>query len=111
MTRVEVFKRLDGVYTGISCSGHAGYAEEGKDIVCAAISVLVNTALNSIEQFSSAKLDVQMDEANAVIKATIKEADSKCALIIDSMVLGLQNVQSTYGKEFLKLDVKIKKEV
>ena len=111
MTKVEVFKRLDGVYTGIKCSGHAGYADKGQDIVCAAISVLVTNTLNSIEKFSSAKLDAKMDDDSAVIEATIRDADVKVALLIDSMILGLQQVQSTYGKEFLTLDVKIKKEV
>ena len=43
MTRVEFFDQ-DGRITGFSCSGHSGYAEEGSDIVCAAVSTAVKLA-------------------------------------------------------------------
>ena len=33
----------------ITITGHAQYAEEGKDIVCAAVSVLAQTLIRSIE--------------------------------------------------------------
>lgn len=34
---------------GFECSGHAGYAEEGSDIVCAAVSILTTTCVNALE--------------------------------------------------------------
>ena len=40
MTKI-VIRKTNGRYSGFSCSGHAGYAESGSDIVCAAVSVLV----------------------------------------------------------------------
>ena len=39
MTRCVLFIR-DGQVTGFVCAGHAGYAEAGEDIVCAAVSAL-----------------------------------------------------------------------
>ncbi len=39
--------------------GHAGYAEEGQDIVCAAVSALIITTVNSLEKFTDDKFDVQ----------------------------------------------------
>ena len=39
-------KKRNGNYLEFVSKGHAGYAEEGQDIVCAAVSVLViNTCL------------------------------------------------------------------
>jgi hypothetical protein len=38
-----------GRYTAFRARGHAGYAEHGKDIVCAAVSVLGVTCVNSLE--------------------------------------------------------------
>ena len=32
--------------------GHAGYAEPGQDIVCAAVSALVINTINAIEAFT-----------------------------------------------------------
>ena len=43
MTRCEFFMEDERI-TGFSVSGHSGYAEEGSDIVCAAISALVTMA-------------------------------------------------------------------
>ena len=40
MTKVEIFNH-DGRIHGFSVSGHSGYAEEGSDIVCAAVSAAV----------------------------------------------------------------------
>ena len=46
----------------ITVSGHAGYAEPGKDIVCAAVSVLVNTLVESMEAVTRGQLDcIQRD--------------------------------------------------
>ena len=36
----------------ITLNGHAGYAEPGKDIVCAAVTALVQTMVHSIEAVS-----------------------------------------------------------
>jgi len=43
MTKVEIFNH-DGRINGFAVSGHSGYAEEGSDIVCAAVSSAVNFA-------------------------------------------------------------------
>ena len=40
MIRVTVKKR-NGSYVSFTSKGHAGYAEEGYDIICAAVSVLI----------------------------------------------------------------------
>ena len=46
----------------ITVSGHAGYADKGHDIVCAAVSVLVNTLVESMEEVTRGQLDcIQRD--------------------------------------------------
>lgn len=49
---IEVMVRDDG----IRISGHAGYAESGKDIVCSAVSVLVQTLVKSIDDLTDDRL-------------------------------------------------------
>ena len=44
MTRVEFFDH-EGRITGFCCSGHSGYAEEGSDIVCVAVSTAVKARI------------------------------------------------------------------
>ena len=48
---IEVI-RLNGE---IKIKGHAGYDEPGKDIVCAGVSTLVQTLIQSIEELTSDK--------------------------------------------------------
>ena len=44
MTNVKVVKQ-NGSITEVTCDGHTGYGVEGEDIVCAALSSIVQTAL------------------------------------------------------------------
>ena len=39
-------------YNGLTIDGHANFAEQGKDIVCAAVSVLAQTLIASIEELT-----------------------------------------------------------
>ena len=41
----------DGEYISVESDGHAGYAEEGQDIICAAVSALIVNTVNSVETF------------------------------------------------------------
>ena len=40
MTKITIFRNHDGEYLGFDCLGHAGYADEGEDSVCAGISAM-----------------------------------------------------------------------
>lgn len=40
-------------FSGFSLDGHAGYAEEGSDIVCAAVSSMANLVCNAAEAFGA----------------------------------------------------------
>ena len=106
MTKISIFKQ-NGVYTGFEVSGHAGYAESGKDIVCAAISTLVINAINSIEAFTEDGFSCDADPESGSIKFQFKSAISKDSeLLLNSLVLGLQGVEEDYGKEYMKLILK-----
>lgn len=48
MTKAEIIPLNDGML--FTCSGHAGYAEKGKDIVCAGISALCMALLSSLRE-------------------------------------------------------------
>ena len=49
MIRAELRTDSGGRILSCKTSGHSGYAEEGHDIVCAAVSVLCITCVNSLE--------------------------------------------------------------
>ena len=61
MINITVKKRK-GSYLDFLSKGHAGYAEEGQDIVCAAVSALIITTVNSLEKFTEEQLEAEADE-------------------------------------------------
>ncbi len=61
MITITVFKHQDQ-YRGFRSSGHAGYAEEGTDIICAAVSALTVNAINSIDELTDDAVDVRQDD-------------------------------------------------
>ena len=61
MISVVITKHNDE-YSGIEFNGHAGYADSGEDIVCAAVSVLVINTFNAIERFTDDAFNSDYDE-------------------------------------------------
>ena len=60
MIEINVLRK-EGELTGYEVKGHAEYADEGEDIVCAAISVLAQTGIFSLNSliFLLSLLDLQ----------------------------------------------------
>ena len=104
MTAVTIYKR-SGQYTGFSIEGHAGYGEEGEDIVCAAVSVLSLNTLNAIEAFTEDQFSGE--EKDGFLSCSFPEALSeKAVLLLDSMVLGLTDIERSYGKSYIRIAFK-----
>ena len=107
MTTITIFQDKNQNYVGFDCTGHAGFAKFGKDVVCAGISILVINTINSIETFTSVPFVCEADEETGDIDFRFTEEISQDAiLLIDSMILGLNEIQNDYGKKFLILDFK-----
>ena len=95
MTTIVIFKSKDS-YKGFTCTGHAGFALSGKDIVCASISVLVINTLNAIEKFAGEQADVATEDG--VIECHFpNEINDKTKLLMDTMLLGLKDIEKNYG--------------
>ena len=107
MTEITIYRNENHDVEGFTCSGHAGYSEFGSDIVCASISVLVINTINSIETFTSVAYVCEADEETGDIDFRFtEEISSDASLLIESMILGLREIQNEYGKKFLILDFK-----
>ena len=97
MTTIIIFKSKNS-YKGFTCTGHAEFDSSGKDIVCASISVLVINTLNAIEKFASEKADVRAEDG--VIECHFpNEINDKTKLLMDTMLLGLKDIEKNYGKK------------
>lgn len=105
MTQITFYKTTAGEYQGFTCDGHAGYANYGEDIVCASISVLVINTINSLEEITAEKMNVETDEDSGVIRCRFVDRPLKetSRVLVDSLVLGLTQIEKQYGKNYCKL--------
>ena len=107
MTRCEFFVEDERI-TGFSISGHSGYAEEGSDIVCAAISALVTMAEATINEVCGAKAKVRVKDEDARITLTLPtscdEEDSVQA-VLAGMMLTLCSMRDDYPDYIEVLEV------
>lgn len=78
----------------INIVGHAYYAEPGKDIVCAAVTALVQSLISSLEEFTDNKIEYELLPGKAVINYRELSADAK--LLISSFFLGLKVIEEQF---------------
>lgn len=88
MIRAEFYKSK-GLLTGFCFSGHSGYAEAGKDIVCAAVSSAVELTANMIEIFDYS-LDVFGEENELICK--VNNSDESSSNMLMSLKLHLEGI-------------------
>lgn len=75
MTKVEFFLSQNKQYTAIDLMGHAGYAEEGEDIVCAAISSTVQLTHALLSDVRKLHVDALIEQDGAHIRLTLDPRD------------------------------------
>ena len=107
MTNITIFRDKNQNVLGFECIGHAGFAGFGQDVVCAGISILVQNTINSIQTYTEEGFSCEADEKSGDIRFHFSDVpEHDAALLINSMILGLQGIQSSYGKKFLRLQFK-----
>jgi uncharacterized protein YsxB (DUF464 family) len=108
MTKVK-FSRKDGKFCAIECEGHTEYAEEGSDIVCAAISSVIQTAVLGIFQVAGVEADYTVDSQKGYLKAVLPQNLSEkqshdAEVILKTAYLGASDLYETFS-DFITLEV------
>lgn len=85
----------------IEISGHAGYDEFGKDIVCASVSSVIMTTVNSIMNIDNSSISY-VDDGNKIIIEKLNDNDIVDKLL-DTMILILKDLEEQY-KENIKVE-------
>jgi hypothetical protein len=97
--------RKDGSYLDFESKGHAGYAEEGYDIVCAAVSVLIINTVNSLETFTEEVFEAKERDGFVSIHFS-KQNTPQGKLLMDSLLLGLTEIEHSYNNRYLTVKVR-----
>ena len=87
---IVVSVRLDG----ITIDGHAGYAESGKDIVCAGVTALTENLIGSIESLT--KDEIQYEISPGRVDMHYKDLSEDGKLLIDSFFFGICSIEQDF---------------
>lgn len=83
---------------GFTITGHSGYAPQGADIVCASISTLAYTCINSIAELTKSKvLECTIDEDIPMIDITWEPLTQTGKVLLANFVIGVETVRDNYG--------------
>ena len=96
MTTIIIRKNHEGIYRGFYCMGHAEYAKKrlfGKepDILCAAISVTVQSTIMALDEMVDEKMQLTQNE--------------ETVFLMDFMVFSLQKLSRQYGEQYLQVKI------
>ena len=83
-----------GKICGYRVEGHAGYAPNGEDIVCAAISILATTCANSLTLVAGMKPEII--QKDALLEVKLRRPNRKARVVFDVFVTGVNSL----GKEY-----------
>ena len=108
MINITVIKQKQNIKS-IQATGHSGYAEQGGDIVCSAVSVLMETLANGLTEIVKAEAKVVVDEAIPHLMVELTEQDvekrKNAQMLMKTIMLGLKGVEGEYGK-YIKIKEK-----
>ena len=113
MTKI-VFYRSDGIFYGFEEHGHTGYAEEGSDILCSALSAMTMFLINTVEVAYDSPVDYEISEDDTRVRVRAKaalpefEADDYKRYAVSGIMMGyymqLGDMLEEYG-DFLDVTV------
>ena len=93
MIKVIITKDKD-LYQKVEVTGHAMYADYGKDIVCSSVSSIVTTTVNGILSFDKEGLSYEVSKDGLVIK-NIK-TDNITQTLLNNMISLLKELEKDY---------------
>ena len=107
MIRCEFFTEDERI-AGFTVSGHSGYEESGKDIVCAYVTAVVTMAEATINDVCGAKAKVRVGENEARITLKLPKScdeEETVQAVLAGMMVTLINLQEDYSDFIEVLEV------
>lgn len=99
MIKISIQKQND-LIEKITIKGHSGYSEFGSDIVCASVSSIAITSINSILKIDEEALKYKKDDG--FLEVDILKHTDVINLLLDNMIELLDELSKQY-KEYIKI--------
>ena len=104
MTYIKFYKK-DNKYFKIEATGHTGYDESGKDILCASISSILQSGALGLKKVLNLKVKiVNKIDGYILIELPVNQDLEKAQVIMLTMLESLKDLQNGYS-DYIKLEV------
>lgn len=94
------YNSKDNNINHVKIKGHANYAEEGYDIVCASVSSIAITTVNAIVSID--KEAIAYSEEDGLLEIDILKSDKTINILIKNMLSMFKELEKQY-KKFIKI--------
>jgi uncharacterized protein YsxB (DUF464 family) len=103
MIQIDFPEAKDGRVT-LRVSGHSGQNQRGNDIVCAAVSALVQTFAGGVESSLQARIFGKIDSGNCDLEVQVTEAQGQELQLLSNVFrFGFLKISQSYP-EHVKLN-------
>ncbi len=106
MTRVRVVYK-NGHIVSMNADGHTGYGVEGEDVLCAALSSIIQTALLGLMQVAGIQVEFSRNDADGILAFSLPDLDSRSRrdadMILGTCVAGIDDLYSNYS-DFIEIE-------
>ncbi len=102
MTEI-VLKKENGSIVYFEADGHSGYAEAGRDIVCASLSSVIWCTVNGLENVLGADIDYSEEDGRVICR--IKNPSRETDILLCSFDKFIDALQKQYPGFITKTEV------
>lgn len=99
MITIEV-KNKENYINFVKIKGHAGYAEEGFDIICASVSSIAITTVNAIVRINEKAIVYSEDDG--LLEIGILEYNETINILMENMKSMFEELEKQY-EEYIKI--------
>ena len=108
MTKIKFFKAQDR-FVGFECSGHTGYDEFGRDILCATLSGITQACVMGITKVLNINAKVNRDDNSGYLKIELpkninKDNFNKSQVLFDTLYISILDLMEGYSK-YISMEV------
>ncbi|MEW9053324.1 MAG: ribosomal-processing cysteine protease Prp [Neobacillus sp.] len=108
MITITINRTESGSIHSFVISGHAFFADRGKDIVCAGASAVSVGAINAVHALTG--VTPEIEQGDGFLRCVVPEnlsvdINEKVQILLEGMIISLQTIEEEYG-EHIKITFK-----
>ena len=109
MTSISIYRKGESIVKYV-VEGHTGYDEIGKDIVCAAVSVVATHTLNGLTDIVEIPVGYEINDAyfECIVPDDISEEERKQAdILLETMYITYKDLEEQYKEYITIIDMEV----